>query len=216
MKSPLPIVLLLFLTSCQPVPGGKSVTVAASAVQVAMPPRLALDISTPDRALKSYWMAKDSLRLAEFKFGKEEGKKYEELKVQLGYDPREVMTGETLAFVQGVASAPPTPMYEYSRDIVDIKQDTESRATAIARIKNSTPIPAGGVASESDQKRRENGEKFKYVLEKDSKGWTVAQVYKDDEYHAKYGGGKGDPWKKVFSAPDGTRDVPSLVLEYEN
>lgn len=175
--------------------------VAAAATPVAAPSAattpaaLALDTSTPDRALKSYWRAKDALRQAEAEWSHERYAGLKKITDALGIDNKKLMTGETLAKHESL-KARELRIEQFNRDIVDIKQDTESRATAMVSIKNSTPLPAGAVISDSDKKTRDKGITLRYVLEKEADGWKVAQVYEYVEYRR--------VWEKVFPTP--TRD----------
>ncbi len=166
-------------------------------------PTVAPDISTPDRALKSYWRAKDAFRKAQFDWQVRKVPELQSLTNKISIDIKSLTTGDVLSFHEGVWKKAYEQPYihpdEYSREIEDIKQDTESRATAIVRVRNSTPIPEGVVVSDSDKKRRDEGERLKYVLEKDSSGWKLAQTYKFEAYPASLEG--KDQWRKIFSAP---------------
>jgi hypothetical protein len=75
-------------------------------------------------------------------------------------------------------------------------------------VKNNAPIPPGATPDETDKKWRSNGFKFKYLVEKSSAGWKVSQVYKFDEYKAKYG--DKDGWEKLYTYSDVPR-FPSYV-----
>ena len=216
MKSILALLLALCITACQPPSKGAPQTPPETVKSANVADRIVLDTSTPDRALKSYWTAKDSLRRAEYDLAQQHIQKNTELRTKIGFDPAGIVAGDALAAARSAASAAPQPFDQYSRDIVDIKQDTESRATAIVKINNSTPIPGGKAISEADRRMREAGEKYKYILEKDSGGWKVSQAYQHDEYHAKYGDGKGDPWKSIFRKSDWDLEIRSVVFEHEN
>lgn len=180
------------------------------------PAALVMDVSTPDRALKSYWQSKDAVRRAEYEFVTVTIiPELQKLRGKVGLDPKKVMTSDVLSAHQEFDNSEQRSFQEFSREILDIKQDTESRATAIVKVRNATPIPEGAVISDSDKKRRDEGEKLKYVLEKGAEGWKVAQVYKYDELGGRVDGSK-DPWKKVFSAPSGNKSADEYVNEYMN
>lgn len=159
---------------------------------------LVIDVSTPDRALKSYWQAKDAYRKAEFDWSAAQVPEVQKLKSKIGYDAAKLMAGDVLSAHQEMDKPGRSQFEEFSREIVDIKQDTESRATAMVRVKNSTPVPDGVVVSDSDKKQREEGEQLKYILEKDSGGWKIAQVYQYSKTNIIL---HQEPWQKVFSAP---------------
>lgn len=69
----------------------------------------------------------------------------------------------------------------YSKEIIEVKSESETRAIVFAKIKNNTPIPDGARPDVEDIKTREKGKNYKYVLEKDSEGWKVVQVYAANE-----------------------------------
>jgi len=178
-------------------------------------PIVAIDVSTPDRTLKSYWLTKDSFRKTHFDWVAAQLPELQKLNNKIGFDIRKLMASDVLSFHQERVKPKQGQFEEYSREIVDIKQDTESRATAVVKIRNSTPISEGAVVSDSDKKQREKGESLKYVLEKEADGWKVAQVYKFDEFYAKYGEDK-DPWRKVFTVPTELGSANAHVSEFEN
>lgn len=156
-----------------------------------MPP--AIDVTTPDRALKSYWQTKDARRKIEFDWRNAQNPEREKLYGKIGFDARKLMTGDVLSVHQAIYKR--SQFVEYSRELVDVKLDTESRATAMVKVRNSTPIPEGMVVFDSDKKLREEGDRFKYVLEKESDGWKVAQVIKFSKFNIIL---KKDPWENVF------------------
>jgi len=84
----------------------------------------------------------------------------------------------------------------------------------VVKVKNSTVMPEGIVISDSDKKSRDNGEKYKYILEKEASGWKVAQVYEYSQYHASISG--GDPWEKVFAPPTENRNTHVYVYHHDN
>ena len=113
-----------------------------------------------------------------------------------------IAQGDTLRTV-----TPPTPNCPtdaYSRDIQEVKAESETRAVVFATIKNVTPIPQGAEPDESDKKYRADGFRFKYVLEKTSDGWKIAQVFKYRDYM------RSDPWESVYQPRDKPR-YPGFV-----
>ena len=81
----------------------------------------------------------------------------------------------------------------YQREIQEVNTESDTRVVVFAVIKNTTPIPSGAVPNKYDAERRNNGFKYKYVLEKNETNWKIAEVYIHDEYEKKNGG-----WKKVY------------------
>jgi hypothetical protein len=210
MKSVTIAFAALLITGCNQSQDAATSKVSASPKSTA-PPTVAIDVSTPDRALKSYWLAKDAFRKAKFVRDVAQLPELQKLKSEIGLDTRKLMTSDVFsAHQEGTGQ-----FSEYNREIVDIKQDTESRATAMVKIRNSTPISEGAIVSDSDKKLREKGENLKYVLEKEADGWKVAQVYKFDEFFATYGDDK-NPWRKVFMAPTERVIANVYVYDFEN
>lgn len=138
-----------------------------------------VDIKSPDNALKSWWKFLDS----ELKFN------YQlcQQNYPAAKDKKEKIHNHIKKMADGLMLQEYTPeVYEceletYAREIIEVKSESETRATAIAVIKNTTPPEANAKQDLKDMQRRENGVKFKYILEKDSEGWKITQVYEDSE-----------------------------------
>ena len=184
------VILLVGLSACSKT---ESPTPGMARPDVNIP----LDLSTPDKALKSYWAVRDSVRTKTNEVLTKERSSFEAAETQLAAVADGALVKEFLVRVR----SPET----FSRDIVDVKVESESRAVITAVIKNSTPIPAGGEMSKYDEDRRGNGERYRYVLEKNQTGWRVAEVWEWDSYPLK-------DWKK-FRPGDGKPYVPSLTYE---
>lgn len=95
----------------------------------------------------------------------------------------------------------------YSRDIDEVKTESETRALVFATIRNATPVPPGAEADEFDKNWRAAGFKYKYLVEKSSGAWKISQVYKYDEAN-KYL--KKDVWGKLYEPSNGPR-YPAYV-----
>jgi hypothetical protein len=160
-----------------------------------LPPSIPIDLATPDKALKSYWAVSDAVSTALGSlYGQIAGKAaalQEPLKL--------VASGAYLSDRPGSNTRD-----TFSRDIVDVKVETESRAVIIAVIKNTSPIPAGAEPTKLDQEMRAEGERYRYVLEKTQEGWRVAEVWSWSTYP------KPD-WKKV-KPDDGKPSVPAFTF----
>lgn len=87
--------------------------------------------------------------------------------------------------------AEPCELAVLSRDIAEVKVESETRAVVLAKIKPATPIPVGAVLTAEQSKRREEGARYKYVLEKVGVEWKVAQIYQFWDFG-------DDPWKPIF------------------
>lgn len=209
------VLAALLIAGCQQSQDAGSPEAAGShtlSAVAAMP----IDVSTPDRALKSYWQAKDARRKVEFDWIASQIPELQKLYGKIGFDASKLMTGDVLSSHQERYKPGRDQFAEYSREIVDIKLDTESRATAVVKVRNSTRIPEGIVFSDSDKKRREEGDRLKYILEKESDGWKVAQVVKFSEVNVIL---KKDPWENVFKPTErGSANVyvNTYVNQFDN
>jgi hypothetical protein len=138
-----------------------------------------VDVSTPDRALKSYWAQVDWLTASDHA-----------LKAHNRSGDTFTTGMSALAKVanQGrVASANyQQPLYTYSREITEAKVETDSRAVVFATIRNTTPLPANANLDAADKKRREEGSRYKYVLEKSQNAWQVAEVWPWADWNKDY------------------------------
>lgn len=179
-------------------------------------PKLVVDASTPDRALKSYWQVKDAVRKLGHDWNVTAISDFQRLKSKARIDNKKLMTSDVLAAHQEYDRPAQVQLkfIDYSREILEIKQDTESRATALVKVRNSTPISAAISLSDSDKKQRAEGEKFRYVLEKEEDGWKVAQVYKYVTYRSSLNG--NEPWEKVFSPPTESSFGGVYIFEEHN
>ena len=66
----------------------------------------------------------------------------------------------------------------YSREINDIKVETDTRAVAKVTIRNSTPVPPDALEPLDFMKEaREKGETYRYVFTKIDGGWRLEDVY---------------------------------------
>jgi hypothetical protein len=85
----------------------------------------------------------------------------------------------------------------YSREIVEVKVESDTRAIVLAKIKATTPIPSGATPDADDLKKREEGFPYKYLLEKVGSEWKIAQIYS----YASYKDNHWDPLYTETPAP---------------
>ena len=181
-------VLLVALTACsktEPLPSERKVSSV----------KLNLDLATPDKAIKSYWAVRDSVRSKWFELFAHNKEGYQSVEAQMS----EVADG---ALAKNL-SFKIMPVETFSRELIDVKLESESRAVIIAVIKNSTPIPAGAEMSKFDEERRRDGERYRYILEKNQAGWRVSEVWQWGTYPSA-------EWKKTKPG-DGKPHVSSLT-----
>lgn len=159
--------------------------------KVAMPD---VDLSTPDRAIKSYWATLDAIRMTEHEMGLQVRSHFREAAAPLN----SLFTAEVRRTREGRETA----IESFNRDIASVEVETESRAVIVATIRNTTPIPEGAELSRYDEERRRDGERYRYVLEREGDGWLVAEVWAYRDYRK--------DWDKMIPS-DPTPMVPSLT-----
>lgn len=169
---------LVILGGCGNHSEGNKTSAAETNASLSTPPTL--DISTPDRAVKSSWAVVDWKRTIERTAGAKYSKSAEFVAVASA-------AAKVNSKAITDANAPGPDVVElYGRDIVQAIIETESRATVIAQIKNVTPIAASVVLDKYQQTTRDEGDRIKYVLEKDQDGWKVAEIWVWDSYSKQF------------------------------
>lgn len=157
--------------------------VAPPAVAAALKPLESIDISTPDKAIKAYWTQRDAINagLPEVRTT---------MRGQLDGLIRGMRVVTTSAMVADERLGNPPPE-AFERDIVEVKVESESRAVVLAVIKNVTPIPVGADISAREEKQRREGDRYRYVLEREKEGWKVAEIWERDILDR-------TPWRKAM------------------
>lgn len=156
-----------------------------------------LDLATPDKALKSYWAVRDSVRAKQVELLAQSKEGFQSAEAQMS-----AVADGSLAKSFSFDTA---PIDAFSRDLIDVKVESESRAVIVVVIKNSTPIPAGAEVSKFDEERRRDGERYRYILEKNQAGWRVSEIWEWSKYPSA-------EWKKT-QPRDGKPNVPSLTYD---
>lgn len=144
------------------------------------------DLSSPDNALKSWWHYLDAVDKKSFEnceryFANQSARE----SYYSGFS-----TGELLSIK--ASSVKECKLSTYSRMIQEVKQETETRAVALATIKNTTP--SAMTPTEDEKIDREKGATYRYLIEKDKGQWKISQVFKLSTYSFD----KNDPWKPEY------------------
>lgn len=151
----------------------------------------ALDLSTPDRALRSQWRAKDYLDSI-YEFARRDPTnaigKYDKVAEQV---TRAALAGPALQD----RSVDEAAAMKFDRQIVGVRMESQSRAVVTARVRNITPIPRGAIITERDAAIRRDGERYRYIFEKDSTGWRLQQIQSSSSYD-----GADTTWRDLFGA----------------
>lgn len=119
-------------------------------------PDLRVDISTPDRALRSRWRLQDLSRDVSVAMDST-------VPGARGWNAwhraqRALLTGDAEAAARrdDIRAEP-----AYRREILEVRQESASRAVILARVANVSPIPAGAVVSEYEAELRRDGELYR-------------------------------------------------------
>ena len=145
-----------------------AVPISARAEPVPSPPRA--DLSSAERALRSYWARLDWYERALSETILESAPRLPPQDAALAA----VMTGEALAFWTSDSWRCRDSAFE--RTVEGVAPETPSRAVVSARIRNVSPIPADAQPSAREEQARRNGERFRYVLERGRSAWKVAEA----------------------------------------
>jgi len=137
----------------------------------------AVDLATPEAALRSYWRMQDALDsiAASIVTGPAEG------------DP---FAATRRAYEQTVAGraremlAAPFVRQTYAREVEAVDMAGPSRALIMAVIRNTTPVAAGTSLTHEQQELRTEGQQFRYVLELEGDAWRITQIQQWDDLGA--------------------------------
>ncbi|WP_367372251.1 hypothetical protein [Pseudomonas lini] len=144
------------------------------------------DLSSPDNALKSWWRFLD----ADDQRSYESCQKYFENQPAREKYYSAFTTGDVLSVKTNQIRD--CRLDSYSREIQEVKQETETRAVVLATIKNTTSSSMN--PTETEKADREKGSTYRYLIEKDSSGWKISKVFKLSTYSFD----KNDPWKPEY------------------
>lgn len=200
----------LFLAACErttapglPAPAGQINAVPDTAAKVPQQATLQIDLSSPDRAVKTWWDFIDA-RSAEshaeclVMFAQDQKDK-----TRLRWSADKLVYGAVLHEYEARQKSGCREPNKFSREILEVKVESETRAIVFAHVKNVTVPDPRSVPSEFDLKRRDEGVKSKYLLEKTAAGWRVAQVYESNRYKLK----ASEPdWNAIYTD---TKDTPA-------
>lgn len=155
--------------------------------------KVQLDLSTPDKALKSYWAAFDAANFNTTIVRKKHLSDFNSANSQLALVQSKAIYEErySISMVSEI----------YSRDILEVKVESESRAVIEAQIKNTTPNPPGVELEDWQKRQRDEGERYKYILEKNNNGWIVTEIWRWSEYFKEWNKYSPDEKPEIFSIP---------------
>ena len=159
--------------------------VLCAALPVRASAQAAMDLSTPEAAVRSYWRAQDvldSLGTA-LSAGRNAGQPFA--------DAREQFYATLAGTARAVFTAPYVPeVFERTVESVDVLG--ADAAHVATRIRNVSPIPAGAVLTHDDQEVREQGWQIRYILQRENGGWRIARIQQWSDL--------GDGWQDVITS----------------
>lgn len=146
-----------------------------------------INTTSPDQALKTWWRYLDTKEAMEYARCHSFAQKDAE-----GFDVSSVSTGSVEQSVNSTKMLCWRSLYE--REILEVKQETDTRAIAFVKVTNA--VPTSVTPTPEQEKARKVGERFKYLIEKTPGGWRVSQVYLYDISSTVTGGYE---WQKQYT-----------------
>lgn len=143
--------------------------VMACAASPARAQQPAVDLSTPEAALRSYWRMQDALDsvAASIVTGPAEGDPF--AAVRRAYE-------QTVAGRAREVLASPFVRQTYVREVEAVDMAGPSRALVMTVVRNTTPLPAGTALTIEQQELRGEGQQFRYLLEQEGDAWRITQI----------------------------------------
>lgn len=129
----------------------------------------AVDLATPESALRSYWRMQDALDSIA-------------ASIVTGPAERDPFSAARTAYEQTVGGrarevlAGPFVRQTYAREVEAVDMAGPSRALIMAVIRNTTPLPEGTSLTIEQQELRTDGQQFRYVLEREGGAWRITQI----------------------------------------
>ncbi|MFJ4397478.1 hypothetical protein [Pseudomonas sp. NPDC089396] len=145
-----------------------------------------INAESPDMAVKSWWRLRDAeiaLDNELCQYGLKRAKNYSQKVSELSTE--EIFTGPRC----------PKSVMTFDRKITNVEVQSDTRAVVTAQITNTTAPEDGASLDYDDRKAKEQGDPFRYVLEREGKEgkWKISQVLNMPSYARK--------WEEVFKQP---------------
>lgn len=191
--------LFLSLSGCEKIanapganPGNTTSSPATPTVQAPVPAekfvyKFEINTGSPEQALNTWWRYLGAMAaVADANCEKIIKERSDE------FDVSRVATGEVVQSFKSRGRLCTKTVYK--REIIEIRQETETRAIATVKVTNVTPSSVSH--TEEDEEARNKGVQLRYLVEKTLNDWKVSQVYQygvsntligKDEWAAQYG-----------------------------
>jgi hypothetical protein len=143
----------------------------------------AVDLSTPEAALRTYWRTQDALDsiAASIVTGPAERDPF--AAVRRDYE-------RTLGGRAAQVLASPFVRQTYRREVEAVDMAGPSRALIMVVIHNTTPLLQGTMLTHEQEELRNEGQQFRYVLERDGDAWRITQIQQWSDL--------GSGWQDLF------------------
>jgi len=182
-----------------------------------------VDRQSPDMVVKSHWALQDWV-------GKNLPRVYPKLKmpapVKAYYEAHVQLAGGEYQKVlkngfERIREIPDFQIYDkvVEREIVEIKNESATRAVVVAKIRNVTPIPPGVDFTDWEKELRQYGLEVRYIVEKGPDGWNLTQAYERDHSASKLDGlmpesERNGGWSKVWKVPEARTGPSSFAYAF--
>lgn len=170
-------------------------------------PEVTVDMSSPDRALTSFFAFQDRNLVARFNQALQE---VADPKQQAHLNSATILfDGPAKRYIDRILKTDTPILERYERDISKVETESETRAIVFVNIKNVTPLLPGAVLDKYDTKWRSEGFNFRYVMTKTAEGWKIGDV---QEWSLNVATMK-DAWQRSARIPsaEGKPWVPGMV-----
>lgn len=132
--------------------------------------------STPDTLVKQWWRLQDANASLE-----------EEICLQMVALIPTRIEAENFAsdvLLDWLKKTPSCLTYQYDRKIVEVDEQSSTMAVVYAIVRNVTPADPGWVAYSDARERKERGERYKYVISRESPedAWKIENIYEFPSY----------------------------------
>jgi hypothetical protein len=142
-----------------------------------------VDLRTPEATVRTYWAmqeALDSVALA-LLGGPTESNPF--AAVRRGYE--QTVAGRAKEMLVG------TPVRQTFAREIEAVDTAGARAFVTTRIRNTTPLAAGVTLIHEQEELREEGQQFRYLLEREGDAWRIVQIQIWSDL--------GDGWQDLFT-----------------
>jgi hypothetical protein len=222
MKTYWLLVVALSVVACSQQPSeapAVPATDAAPIAETAKPePLPTIDMRSPDSLVKSYWARQDWLAKNQKLLGirldiGDEMRAYMQQGIDMSAGELRAKAEKEYAELDRLFIDESAPAV-YQRDIIEVKNESETRAVVVTKLRNITPMPSDidlGIWKDD----REYGLDVNYVVEKTAEGWRLSQAWKRSAQDIKLdkdsetGQPKTGGWTKVWQVTPKNDTGPS-------